>query len=73
MFNGCNEIIEIKFKNFITNKVTDMRFMFNNCSNLITLDVSNFNTDNVSSSQNIFFNCPAFDNIKHLKNLKILI
>ena len=30
MFSECKEIIEIKFINFITNKVTDMSFMFNN-------------------------------------------
>ena len=53
MFENCNDIKEIKFINFKTNKVTDMSFMFNKCSNLINLDVRNFNTENVKFNKNM--------------------
>ena len=57
IFSKNKDIIEIKFINLITNKVTDMSNIFNECSNLTHLDLSNFNTENVRNMRNMFNNC----------------
>ena len=47
MFEGCNNIININFKNFETKNVIYMRYMFAGCLNIKNLDLSSFNTKNV--------------------------
>ena len=65
MFNGCKDIIEIKFINFKTDEVTNMNNMFSECSKLQNLDVSSFNTENVINMSYMFCKC------SNLKNLNI--
>ncbi len=69
MFNGCKDIIEIKFINFKTYKITNMSEMFANCSNLYKLDVSDFNTENVKDMKLMFGGCSKLNNL-NVKNFK---
>ena len=64
MFAGCNNIINIDFKNFNTKNVINMRYMFTGCSNIENLDLSSFNTKNVRDMEGMFGqynNLPFFD------------
>ena len=56
LFSFCNNIIEIKFINFITKEINDMSVMFENCSKLTNLNLSNFNTENVKNMSGILIN-----------------
>ena len=63
LFNFCNDIIEIKFINFITKDISDMSFMFQNCSKLTNLNLSNFNTENVNNMSYMFNECSNLINL----------
>ena len=71
MFNGCNNLKEIKgLNNLITNKVTDMSWMFYDCKNLISIDISNFKTDNVTDMREMFNGCNNLKEI-NISNFKL--
>ena len=56
-FRNYSQIRSLKFLNFNTDNVTDMRSMFNTCSSLTTLDLRNFNTENVIYMNSMFYFC----------------
>jgi len=57
MFQNCEQIEEIQFINFKTDKVTHMNNMFENCFSLIKLDLSSFITNKVIDISKMFYNC----------------
>ena len=50
-------IKRIKYSNFNTNNVSDMRYMFRRCSSLKELIITNFNTNNVNNIRYMFYGC----------------
>ena len=54
MFAGCNNIININFKNFNSTNLINMRYMFTGCINIENLDLSSFNTKNVIYMEGLF-------------------
>ena len=54
MFAGCENIIDIDFKSFITEDVIDMKYMFSGCTKLEHLDLSSFNTSKVTNMAGMF-------------------
>ena len=65
-------LIELNLSNFITDNVTDMRFMFYRCSSLIELNLSNFNTNNATYYDYMFYGCSDELKKKILKQNKII-
>ena len=63
MFNKSKNIIEIKFYNLRTDKVTDMSYMFSGCSNLKYLDLRCFKTENVTNMSGMFNECSNLEKI----------
>ena len=63
MFFDCDNITEINFVQFETQKVTNMSCLFYNCFSLEILDLSKFKLDNVINMSAMFYMC---------KNLKYL-
>ena len=63
LFYECSFIKEIKFKNFINDRIIDMKFMFYKCSNLTTLELSSFNTSNVTNMSYMFSECSSLINL----------
>lgn len=60
MFEGCENLTSIDFKNFDTGNVTDMGGMFKGCSSLTELQFgSGFNTANVTTMSEMFMDCSA--------------
>ena len=60
MFEGCENLTSIDFKNFDTGNVTDMGNMFKGCGSLTELRFgSGFNTANVTSMSEMFMDCSA--------------
>ena len=54
MFAGCENIININFKNFNTKNINNMRYMFTGCINIEKLDLSSFDTSNVKDMEGMF-------------------
>ena len=63
MFNKSKNIIEIKFYNLRTDKVTDMSYMFSGCSNLKYLDLRCFKTEFVTNMSGMFNECSNLEKI----------
>ena len=63
MFQGCNNIKEIKFTNFNTSQIISMNSMFSGCSGLTTLNLSNFNTSQVNDMQSMFYGCSSLKSL----------
>ena len=63
MFYDCDNISEINFVQFNTQKVTNMSCLFYNCFSLEKLDLSKFELDNVTNISAMFYMC------KNLKDL----
>ena len=59
MFCQCNNIIDIDFSKFNTEKITDMQRMFYYCSSLTSLDLKSFKTDNVTTMYEMFEGCES--------------
>ena len=57
MFAGCEKIINIDFRKFITNYVKNMRYMFYGCENLKNINLYSFNTINCKDMSNMFEKC----------------
>jgi len=57
MFENCDQIEEIQFINFKTDKVTYMNNMFENCFSLIKLELSSFMTNKIIDMSKMFYNC----------------
>ena len=66
MFAGCKNIININFKYFNSNNITNMKYMFTGCINLKNLDLSSFNTQNVINMEGMF---GRYDNSSYLDDL----
>ena len=54
MFAGCENIINIDFKNFNSENIINMRYMFSGSINIKKLDLSSFNTENVINMEGMF-------------------
>ena len=52
-----SNITSIKFDNFNTSKVTDMKMMFYGCYKVKELDISTFNTSHVTNMSEMFASC----------------
>lgn len=63
MFNYSRHILNISFKNFHTDLVTDMSEMFYGLFLVRTIDVSSFDTKNVESMYGMFYHC---NNLRHV-------
>ena len=63
MFNECQNIIEINFPSFCTEKVSRMNNMFYNCINLTKVDMSSFNTIKLTNMEYMFGGCKCLENI----------
>ena len=77
MFYYCRNIIDINFKYFKTDNITNMSKMFCYCSNLTTLDLSTFKTKNVTNMSNMFSFCSNLKrinlssfNVKNVTNIE---
>ena len=57
LFNGCDSIESITFKQFYRENITDMSYMFSECRSLKELNITNFKTKNVTSMRSMFFRC----------------
>ena len=63
LFNDCNCIESINFKNFNRNNIKNMSRLFCGCSYLKELNLSNFNTYNVTDMSGMFFGCALLKEI----------
>ena len=59
LFQDCEYIEYIYFKNFTRNNINNMRLMFSGCSSLKELNLSNFNTNKVTDMGYMFSGCQA--------------
>ena len=57
LFDSCDIIETINFKQFNRKDITNMGDMFYGCSSLIELNLSNFKTDNVVNMGFMFYKC----------------
>ena len=77
MFNGCDKLISLDFKNFKTEKVTAMCSMFHGCIALKNLNLSKFNTTNVKDMDLMFSGCESLIELDlssfHTPNLTVSI
>ena len=62
MFQNCEKIININYKNFNANNIKSMKCMFYNCQNLIKIDSLNIDTQYVEDMSNMFNGCRALQN-----------
>lgn len=63
MFSHCTSITNIKFVNFISDKITDMNNMFSFCTSLSSLDLSTFATKNVTKMNEMFYFCEQLSSL----------
>lgn len=63
MFDGAENITDIKFVNFGTSRVFDMSFMFYKCSSLQSLDLSSFDTIYTFCMDSMFANCESLKSL----------
>ena len=54
MFAGCKNIININFRYFNTEYISDMKYMFCGCKNLKSINLYSFNTNNVTDMSYMF-------------------
>lgn len=71
-FNGCINLISVKFGDIDTSKCTLMRSLFWYCTKLKTLDISKFDFTAVTGTERMFM-CPELTNLKFGHNLKVSI
>jgi len=63
LFDKCDCIKSIYFKNFTRNNINNMSSMFSSCSSLQEINLSNFNTDNVIKMNLMFSFCSSIKEI----------
>ncbi len=57
LFSGFKYLTTVRFENFDTSDVTDMRYMFYGCGSLAALDVSGWDTSKVTDMEAMFYGC----------------
>ena len=63
LFNYCECIESINFKEFYRKNINDMRWMFLGCKSLKEINLSNFNTNNVVNMSVMFCGCKSLKEI----------
>ena len=63
MFAGCKNIININFRYFNTEYISNMKYMICGCKNLKSINLYSFNTKNVTDMSYMFSGC---ENLKNL-------
>ena len=64
MFSGLSNILKIKFENFDSSQVTNMKGMFKDCTSLISLDLNDLNTNAVEDMSQLFYNCKSLESLE---------
>ena len=69
LFSYCINIKEIKFLNFDTSSLTDMRYLFQGCISLTSVDISNLNT--IQNIYSLTYMNKMFENCKDLTSIDL--
>ena len=70
LFEYCDCIVSIYFKQFFRNNINNMSFMFSDCSSLEELSLNNFKTINVTKMSDMFNKCSLLKEL-NLNNFNI--
>ena len=63
MFQNCDKIVSINFKEFNTNNIKKMKCMFDGCKKLRKIDSLNIDTHNVENMSSVFNCCHSLENL----------
>lgn len=71
MFEGCENLISIKFSALKTSSLNNMSYMFKDCSRLQDIDLSGWNTSNVTTIKGLFQGCKKIKTIIGLEDFDV--